>query len=168
MPAAVRIAAATAAVLLGAPAAALALANPTTSPKLWATVNLCDTPGHPDTIGVRGSMPGTGHRGQRMYMRIRIQYLDPATQTWLPLGSEGDSHRFYVGSATHAVRQAGMSFSYTPPATGATTLRGDVTFEWRRKQRALYTAEKLTEPGHPDASQADPPGYSAATCDVRP
>ena len=31
-----------------------------TSPLLWATINVCDTAAHPNTIGIRGSMPGTG------------------------------------------------------------------------------------------------------------
>jgi hypothetical protein len=150
------------------PTAAVGRGNPVTSPKLWATVNVCDTPGQPDSIGVRASMPGTGHRGDRMYMRIRVDYLDPATQSWLPIGADGDSGRFYVGAATHPVRQGGMSFAYAPPATGATTLRGDVTFQWRRKSRVVYRAEKVTGPGHPDASQSDPPGYSAATCAIQP
>jgi opacity protein-like surface antigen len=161
-----RVLAAAAAVALVAPAAAPGAASPVKSPKLWATINLCDTPGHPDTIGVRGSMPGTGHRGDRMYMRIRIDSFDPATQSWVPIGGDGDSGRFYVGSGTRPVRQAGMNVTYGAPTAGTTTLRGDVTFQWRRKHHVVYSAEKLTEPGHPDASQADPAGYSAATCDI--
>src|SRR5262245_47393421 len=32
------------------------------SKRLWATVNVCDTVGHPDSLGIRGSMPGSGDR----------------------------------------------------------------------------------------------------------
>jgi hypothetical protein len=39
------------------PAAAARDAGP------WATVNVCDTTGHPDGIGIRGSMPGPGGTG---------------------------------------------------------------------------------------------------------
>ena len=112
--------------------AVVALASPVASPKLWATVNVCDTAAHPDTIGVRAQMPGTGHRGQRMYMRIQVEYLDAATNAWRPVGTQGDSFRFYVGAATHKLRQGGMSFAYNPPASGSTMLRANVTFEWRR------------------------------------
>jgi hypothetical protein len=148
--------------------AVVALANPGASPKLWATVNVCDTAAHPDTIGVRAQMPGTGHRGQRMYMRIQVEYLDAATNAWRPVGTQGDSFRFYVGAATHKLRQGGMSFAYNPPASGTTMLRGNVTFEWRRGSRVVYQAQKYTEAGHADAAQADPPGFSAAACEIRP
>jgi hypothetical protein len=148
--------------------AVAALANPVTSPQLWATINVCDSPQHPDTIGVRAQMPGTRSHGQRMYMRIRIEYFDTAANDWRPVGSTGDSHRFYVGASTHRVRQAGMSFAYNPPASGSTMLRGNVTFEWRRGARVVYQAQKLTEAGHEDAAQSDPPGFSAATCEIKP
>ena len=32
--------------------------------ELWATVDVCNAPRHPDTIGIRGSMPGDGHRAR--------------------------------------------------------------------------------------------------------
>jgi len=47
-------------------------------------------------------------------------------------------------------------------------LRGNVTFEWRRGSRVVYQAQKYTEAGHADAAQADPPGFSAAACEIRP
>jgi hypothetical protein len=148
--------------------AVVALANPVASPKLWATVNVCDTAAQPDTIGVRAQMPGTGRRGQRMYMRIQVEYLDAATNEWHPVGTQGDSFRVYAGAATHKLRQGGMSFAYNPPASGSTMLRGNVTFEWRRGSRVVYQAQKYTEAGHVDAARADPPGFSAATCEIKP
>src|SRR4051794_39987188 len=48
----------------------------------WATVNVCDTSAHPDTIGVRGSMPGTGSAKDDLYMRIQVQYFDVAAAGW--------------------------------------------------------------------------------------
>ena len=158
-----RLAAAGAAVLLVLPAAAQARRNPVNSPLLWATINVCDSPRHPDTIGVRGSMPGTGSRGQRMYMRIRLEYFDGDAQTWRLVGRDGDSHRFYVGASTHRVRQGGMSFAFAPPVL----LRGRVTFEWRRGRRIIYSAEKLTEAGHTEVAQGDPPGFSAGECELK-
>ncbi len=31
-----------------------------TSKELWATIDVCDPPDQPNTLGVRGSMPGDG------------------------------------------------------------------------------------------------------------
>ena len=148
--------------------AVVALANPVASPKLWATVNVCDTAAQPDTIGVRAQMPGTGRRGQRMYMRIQVEYLDAATNEWHPVGTQGDSFRFYVGAATHKLRQGGMSFAYNPPASGSTMLRGNVTFEWRRGARVVSRAQTSPAAGHVAAALAAPPGFSAATCEIKP
>jgi hypothetical protein len=164
-----RLAVAVVAALLAAPAAASAARHsPVRSPHLWATINVCDTPTHGDIIGVRGSMPGTGSHGQRMYMRIQIEYFDRAAQDWKPVGSEGDSGRFYVGASTHKVREGGMSFPFQPPASGSALLRGRVDFEWRRGRRVIYQSERLTEEGHTNVAQADPPGFSAATCEIKP
>jgi hypothetical protein len=164
-----RFAVAVAVAVVAVPAAASAARHsPVSSPHLWATINVCDTPNHPDTIGVRGSMPGTGSHGQRMYMRIRIEYFDHAAQDWKPVGTEGDSGRFYVGASTHKVREGGMSFPFQPPATGSALLRARVDFEWRRGRRVVYRGERLTEEGHTNVAQGDPPGFSAATCEIKP
>jgi hypothetical protein len=159
---------ASAAVALVLPATAGARTSPVRSANLWATINVCDTVDHADTIGVRASMPGTGSHGQRMYMRIRVEYFDRGAQNWKPVGSEGDSKRFYVGASTHRVRQSGMSFSFQPPADGSVLLlRGEVRFEWRRGRRVIYHSEKFTTEGHTTVGQADPPGFSAATCEIK-
>jgi hypothetical protein len=42
----------------------------------WATVNVCDTAGHPDGIGIRAAMPGNGAAGDRMLVRLRVQFRD--------------------------------------------------------------------------------------------
>ena len=135
-----RLAAAGAAVLLVLPAAAQARRNPVNSPLLWATINVCDSPRHPDTIGVRGSMPGTGSRGQRMYMRIRLEYFDGDAQTWRLVGRDGDSHRFYVGASTHRVRQGGMSFAFAPPVL----LRGRVRPDRQEGREELVRSHEGT------------------------
>ena len=51
---------------------------------LWATINVCDTAKHPDTIGIRASMPGSGTKGERMYMRFQVQYFQRVGQQWAP------------------------------------------------------------------------------------
>src|SRR3954451_5089729 len=88
------------------------------SPLLWATVNVCDTPASPDTIGVRGSMTGSGHRGEQMYIRFRVQYFSRSERHWPNITSGADSGWIAVGSARFKVRQAGWSFRFLPPRKG--------------------------------------------------
>src|SRR3954466_10957375 len=80
------------------------------SPVLWATVNVCDTPDNPDTIGVRGSIPGSGRSGEQMYVRFQIQYFSRSEKRWHNILGGADSGWIAVGSARFRVRQAGWSF----------------------------------------------------------
>jgi hypothetical protein len=134
------------------------------SRELWATVNVCSPSDQPNTIGIRGSMPGDGHAKDVMYMRFRIQYQDIATKQWLNLAQGADSGFLKVGSAGLA-RQAGRSFQLARAAGKPVyTLRGDVIFQWRRGATVLQTATIPTTAGHKSLAGADPSGYSAATC----
>jgi hypothetical protein len=135
---------------------------------LWATVNVCDTPTHPDTVGIRGSMPGSGLRQERMFMRFQVQYMRSSDGRWHNIGRSGDSGFVPVGSARLRVRQAGRNFVLRPPpAGGAWLVRGAVTFEWRRDGEVVRRARKRTTAGHPRHTGADPPGFSSATCEIR-
>lgn len=134
------------------------------SRELWATVNVCSPKDQPNTIGIRGSMPGDSHSKDVMYMRFRVQYQDAATKQWLDLSQGADSGFLKVGSAALA-RQAGRSFQLAPVAGKPTyTLRGDVIFQWRRGTTVLQTATVPTTAGHKSLAGADPSGFSAATC----
>ncbi len=131
---------------------------------LWATVNVCNPKDQPDTIGIRGSMPGDGHVKDIMYMRFKVQYQDPTTKQWIDLGHEADSGYLKVGSAALA-RQDGRSFQFAQVAgKPAYTLRGDVIFQWRRGATVLQTATVPTTSSHTSLAGADPAGYSAAIC----
>jgi hypothetical protein len=137
-----------------------------TSSLLWATVNVCDTAAHPDTIGVRGSMPGNGVRAQQMYMRFQLQYFAADDQKWHNIGTTGDSGFISVGSAKYRQRQSGRNFTVQPPRKGAFRLRGAVTFEWREGTEVVRRQRKRTTAGRGNTAGADPKGFSAATCDV--
>jgi hypothetical protein len=134
----------------------------------WATVNVCDTVGHPDGIGIRGSMPGTGDRRDELFMRIQVQFRR-ADGTWAAVGRAADSGFVDAGHGDARVRQAGRTFTFMPPAAGkpAYVLRGLVTYEWRRDDTVLRRARRLTGAGHPDTPGADPTDFSAATCSIR-
>jgi hypothetical protein len=136
----------------------------TSSRELWATVDVCSPKDQSNTIGIRGSMPGDGHATDAMFMRFRVQYLDATTNKWLDLGQGADSGFLKVGSSEFT-RQLGRSFQLAPPTgTSAYTLRGYVTFQWRRGATVLETTIRPTSAGHTSLAGADPRGFSAATC----
>src|SRR4051794_1683381 len=147
--------------------------------RLWATVNVCDTPQQPNALGVRGSMPGNGLR-ERMYMRFRAEYFDGATNAWAP-AKNAVSPWVYVGPARYRYRQGGWTFTFAQPATGQTyTMRGMVDFQWRarkrRRHRRLHrrshkarwvVARRRTRPTRSAVqavSGSDPAGISKALC----
>jgi hypothetical protein len=104
------------------------------SPRLWATVNICDTAAAPDSMGIRAGMPGNAS-GRRMFMRFRAEYWSRSLQDWAPVaGTGGQSPWVYAGPARHERRQAGWTFRFAPPPAGMTfTMRAIVEFEWRKR-----------------------------------
>jgi len=173
---AVRATAACAAVLLVALAATAGAATNdppkgraiTSSPLLWATVNVCDTVDKPNVIGIRASMPGSGIAAERMFVRFQVQFLAAADGKWHNVGAAGDSGFIDIGSGRYKVRQTGRNFTIMPPADGGTfRLRGAVTFEWRQDGEVVRRARKRTTSRHGNTRGADPNGFSAASCVVR-
>ena len=142
---------------------------PTRDAATWATVNVCDTVGHPDGIGVRGSMAGTGDRRDELFMRLQVQFLRRDDDSWHTLRGTGDSGFVDVGNGAARVRQSGRTFTLSPPPAGqpAFVLRGLVTFEWRRNDVVERRVRRATTAGHPGTPGADPEDYSAATCSIR-
>ncbi len=136
------------------------------SSQLWATIDVCSPSDQPDTVGIRGSMPGNGQSGQVMYMRFRLQYLDSATKRFLDLAS-GTAPRFVAVGPAKSARQTGRSFQLVPaPGKPAAVLRGVVTFQWRRGKTVVESISRPTTAGHQSLAGADPPGFSAATCSI--
>ncbi|HST55860.1 MAG TPA: hypothetical protein VLJ42_08185 [Solirubrobacteraceae bacterium] len=134
------------------------------SRQLWATVNLCNPKDKPNWIGIRGSMPGDGHPGERMYMRFRVQYRDANTGRWVDVAQGADSGFLALGAATRA-RQSGHSFQLVPaPGKSAFELRGTVSYQWRRGTHVVHSVSRTTTAGHRSLAGADPPGFTAATC----
>jgi hypothetical protein len=132
------------------------------SPELWATVDICNAPHHPNTIGIRGSMPSDGHPHDAMYMRFLVQSLDATTKQWADLGKSADSGFVPIGSAA-STRQAGRTFELKPTPT-AYTLRGQVEFQWRRSGHVVHLVSLPSTAGHKSLAGAEPKGFSAATC----
>ncbi|MCW2966734.1 MAG: hypothetical protein JWM71_506 [Solirubrobacteraceae bacterium] len=158
------IAALAATALAAAPGA---LGAPSQSPRLWATVNVCDTISHPDTIGIRGSMPGSSNRGEQMFMRFRVQYFRGSDRHWHNITKGADSGYVRVGSAKFKARQAGRLFLFAPPVGGSFQLRGKVNFQWRKGARVINQIALLTTAGHQSSAGSDPAGYSSDTCVIQ-
>jgi len=133
------------------------------SPQLWATIDVCKPSDQPNTIGVRGSMPGDEFSKDEMYMSFRLQYLDETTKQWVDLSKTSPAY-VHVGAAKTA-RQGGSSFELQP-LTGKPpfTMRGVVDFQWRRGATVEYTVSRPTTAGHDSLAGADPKGFSAAEC----
>jgi len=134
--------------------------------QLWATIDVCNPYDQPDTVGIRGSMPGNGQSGVSMYMRFRLQYLESATKHWVDL-SNGATPNFVAVGGAKSARQAGRSFQLVPvPGKPAFVLRGVVNFQWRRGTTVVESLSRATTAGHQSLAGADPPGFSAATCSI--
>jgi hypothetical protein len=149
-------------VVAAAPAGAASLRD---SPKLWATVNVCDTVKHPDVLGIRASMPAANRR-EALQMRFQVEFR---TQdgSWEPVAEDADSGWQQLGTTRNRVVESGWNFRFQPPASGASfVLRGVVIFRWLRAGRVVRRAQERTERGHRSTRGADPPNYSAATCRI--
>jgi hypothetical protein len=146
------------------------------TPRLWATVNICDTSAAPDSMGVRAGMPGNTSR-QRMFMRFRAEYWSRALQDWAPVAGSGVSPWVYAGPARYERRQAGWTFQFAPPPAGVTfTMRAIVEFQWRkprrphtaarkgRRSRVVRSVSRATETGIGGVDGGDPAGTSKAMC----
>lgn len=160
---------AAAALLLAAAAAPVAAGADRTvddSRHLWATVNVCDTERWPDTIGIRGSMPGAADDRETMWMRFQVQFRSAADERWHSVPEGGDSGYVFVGGARFKARQAGRSFRISPKRGEEVLLRGKVSFEWRLKGEVVRRATQRTRRGHRSSAGADPPGHTAATCTI--
>lgn len=137
-------------------------ATRTTVKHLWATVNICDTKRHPDSIGIRGHAPGRQRPGN-VWMRFFVQYLKNGQ--WVPVTQGGSTDWRKAGPATYPEwQELGVTFPFVLKPGDHYRMRGLVRFQWRSHGDVFYSAQAITSAGHPDAADGDPPGYSAATC----
>ena len=135
---------------------------------LWATVNICDTESHPNTLGIRASMPGNGTR-QTMWMRFRATYYDRSTEEWYPVPGDSRSPWIKLGGALPRARQAGRTFDIQPPLpTTSHVVRGEVKYQWRRRKtgKVVRRRKQVTLAGHATGRFGDPFDYSSGICEI--
>jgi hypothetical protein len=130
---------------------------------LWATIDVCNPKDQPNTVGIRGSMPGDSMAGDRMYMSFRLQIMSAAGK-WVDLLAGASPNFVAVGSSATA-REGGRSFQLVPVAgKPAAQLRGVVDFQWRHGKTVLLKISRPSTASHPALAGADPAGFSAASC----
>jgi hypothetical protein len=136
------------------------------SRELWATVDVCSPKDQPNTIGIRGSMPADGHKGDELFMRFQVQYVDAKSKQWVYVAKGADSGFQPLTSTTAAAAsQSGRSFQLVPTA-GPFRLRGVVRFQWRHGAHVVHAATRTTTAGHKSLVGADPAGFSEGTCKI--
>lgn len=133
------------------------------SSELWSTIDVCSPRAEPNTVGIRGSMPGDASARDRMYMKFRLQYLTPQRR-WVDIA--GAASGFAPVGSGAAARQGGTSFELVPKRV-AFTLRGVVDFQWRHASTLLLSASRVTSAGRRSLTGANPAGFSAASCVIR-
>lgn len=130
------------------------------SPNLWATVNICNSSGHRNTIGIRGQMPALGFAAT-LTMAFQLDYWSSSAARFLPIQSPKARRTKQFGVVVSRLEQAGAQFSFGPHAG---RLSGTVTFTWARGGRVIGQTTRATTAGHPSAAYGSPPHYSAAQC----
>ena len=130
-------------------------------PSPWATINACDPPNAPGSVGVRVSVPNRADAAQ--WARIRIQFFDGTRGVWSVVRKGGDGGFVRLSGGGGRVF-GGTTFTFTPPAAGnQIKLRGLVDVEWRRGRRVVSSAQVVTHANH--RSGVDPLlAVSQATC----
>src|SRR3984893_17287069 len=135
------------------------------SRELWATIDVCKPADQPNTVGIRGSMPGDGNVRDTMYMSFRLQYMDTTSGLWVNLSKTAPA--FVSVGAAKTARQGGTSFELKPVAgQAAFTMRGVVNFQWRHGGSVVASFSRATTAGHQSLAGADPATFSADTCRI--
>jgi hypothetical protein len=129
------------------------------SQALWATVNICDTKQHPDTIGVRGQMPSLGFSAD-LWMNVQINYWNFAKSKFVR--DPGVSKNVSLGRPMNRIIQGGANFRFKPPVV----LSGTVTFQWKLAGKVIGQATRQTGYHYKHVDGGDPPGYSQPTCEM--
>jgi hypothetical protein len=138
------------AALLAVATAGVALAAPPAGaqfrPSPWATINACDPPAAPGSVGVRVSVPN--RRDAAQWVRIRIQFFDGDRGAWAVVRS-GDESGFTKLSDGGGRVFGGTTFTFTPPAAGSQVkLRGLVDVQWRAGRRVVSRTQITTRGNH--------------------
>jgi hypothetical protein len=124
---------------------------------LWATINICNTKAHPDTVGIRGQIPPLGFQNQ-MQMQIELEYYSVKTGAFEPLSAASAS----AGTSATRLTQEGVNFQVKPPAV----LDGRITFSWTLNHKLLAKTTRTTRAGVTGVRDGKGASSSAAECRI--
>jgi hypothetical protein len=130
------------------------------STSVWATVNVCNSPSAPHSIGIRGQMPALGIPAS-LSMTVQIDYRSAKERAFLP--APGASRTVSLGDAVTGLHQGGVSF---PFALGSGVFSGSVTFRWVRGATVVAIATREVTARHSDADFGSPAHLSVAQCSI--
>jgi hypothetical protein len=131
------------------------------SHRLWATINICNSRGYRDDLGVRGQMPALGFAAW-LSMDVKLYYYASGRKRFVPVPTRG-TKLVRLGRSSSGLQQSGALFQFSPHQP---RLKATITFIWRRSGRLLGETTRSTTGGHRNADYARPPHYSAATCTI--
>jgi hypothetical protein len=137
------------------------IAHAEASRSLWATINICDSPRYPNTLGIRGEMPALGF-ATWMSMQIQLNSYSAAKHRFEPVSRVSVLVR--LGRIANGLQQAGTTWTFKPH-TGL--LDATIQFSWRRSGKLLGQAARTTTADHPDADFGSPSHFSARQCQIR-
>jgi hypothetical protein len=132
------------------------------SHSLWATVNVCNSRGYRNALGIRGQMPALGFPAW-LSMEVKLFYYVHSQKRFAPVPARG-SKLVRLGRTSSGLQQSGALFVFSPHQP---TLKATVTFIWRRSGQLLGRTTRSTTAGHRNADYASPRHYSAATCTIK-
>lgn len=136
-----------------------ALKHAERSAGLWATINICDTAKHPNTVGIRAQIPALGF-ATSLQMVVKLGYYAPGSATFKTVPDS--TVTLNLGQASVGYHQDGVNFMVKPPAT----LNASVKFIWRSGSTVIGSVTRTTAPNRKGVQQGDPPGYSNDVCRI--
>jgi hypothetical protein len=129
---------------------------------VWATVNVCNSRGYHDDLGIRGQMPALGFAAW-LSMDVKLFYYARSQKRFVPVPTSG-TKLVRLGRSSSGLQQGGALFQFSPHEP---TLKATITFIWRRSGQLIGRTTRTTTGGHRNADFASPPHYSAATCTIK-
>jgi hypothetical protein len=135
------------------------------SGSLWATINICSSPGagQGGEVGVRGQMPSLGF-SSTLRMTVQLGYWSQKHERFMAIPGPSAVANLAVGSSSTGLQQDGVVFGFNDSAG---LLDASVDFTWTRGGRVIAQASRITTAGHHNADYSRPAHYSAGDCRLR-
>ena len=136
------------------------------SRELWATIDVCNAPKQPDTVGIRGSMPGDGKPADKLYMSFGLEYLDAVNQ-WAALPSASSGWVLVgAGSSCRPPGRLELHAEAAPRRAASSCCGASSASAGCAAGHQFAHATLPTTAGRKALAGAEPEGFSAARCSL--